>query len=187
MPQYVRSGHPYRALQMALGGVFQCQPERLGVGGAAALGGEQRSPRGLEVVVELTTHLRDPPFQQYPGSPEHRHQPLARPGTSSSLAITDVDLAQRTMVEVQVVQRQDTAFRGPQSHLGGHPRHRVVPARELPLPHPRESVSPSGEEPSQVHGRRRDPLGDSPLLTGRFTASIGFVTTCPVNWWISPW
>ena len=87
----------------------------------------------LPVVGELAADVGHPPDQQRPGVAEHRHHPLPRPGSARALAQPDVDLAQRAVAEVQVLQPQPAQLPQPQPGLGGQPGHRVVPGGGQPL------------------------------------------------------
>lgn len=85
---------------------------------AAPLGGKDQRPRELPVVVELAPHLLDPPHQQCSGVPEHWHQPLPGPRAPGTLTETHVDLAERAVLGVEVVEAERAELADPKPHLG---------------------------------------------------------------------
>jgi hypothetical protein len=74
--------------------------------GPAPLRRQHHRQGQFPVVGELAADLGHPPHQQRPGVAEHRHQPLPRPRPARALAHPHVDLAQRAVPEMQVLQPQ---------------------------------------------------------------------------------
>ena len=157
MPQHVRGQLGHRAAQVRGRGLVQRGSEGIPADRPAPLGGEQHRAGQLPVVAELAADLGHPPDQQRPGVTEHRHQPFPRPRPARPLAHPDMDLAQRAVAEVQVLQPQPAQLPQPQPHLPGQPGHRVVPGRSKPLARTCQVSTPGGEERRQRGGRGRHP------------------------------
>lgn len=114
VPEHVRGELGDRAAQVRRRGLGQRPREGLPADRAAPLGREQHRPRQLPLIAELAADVLDPPDQQRPGITEHRHHPLPGPGTARALAQPHVDLAERAVAEVQVLQPQPAQLPQPQ-------------------------------------------------------------------------
>ena len=157
VPQHVRGELGDRAAQVRRRGLAQCPGEGIPADRPAPLGREQHRAGQLPVVAELAADVLDPPDQQRPGIPQHRHHPLPRPGAARALAQPHVDLAHRAVAEVQVLQPQPAQLGQPQPGLGGQPGHRVMPGRGQPLARRGQLAAPRSEERCQRLRGRRDP------------------------------
>ena len=186
MPQHVRGELGDRPAQMDSRGLGEGAGEGVPADRAAPLGREQRRPGQLPVVAEVPADLAHPPDQQRPGVTQHRHQPLSGSRPARALAQPNVDLAQRPVAEVQILQPQPAQLAQPQPGLGGQPGHRIVPGGGQPLARRRQLTPPGGEERRQRGRRRRDADLEVARVAGRLHSSIGEVTTRPVSSWISP-
>ena len=156
VPQHVWGEPGDRAVQVPGGGLAQRRGERVAADRAAALGREQDRAGQLPVIGELAADLSDPPDQQRARITEHRHHPLPRPRPARALAQPHVDLAERPVLEVQVLQPQPAQFPQPQPGLGGQPGHRVVPGCGQPLARRGQLTAPAGKERGQRGRGRRD-------------------------------
>lgn len=158
MAEHVRRALAHRPRQVGRDSHLERQAEGLRRDRATAFGGEEHRTRPLEVVLEASPHLAHPPDEESPRVAEHRHEALPRTRAPRTLAEADVDLAERAVIEVTVVEAKAAELGGAKTRLGGDASHRVGPRRGAPLARRDEPVAPGGEESGELTRRRRDPL-----------------------------
>ncbi len=170
--------------------LLRCLLQRLGetatADGPVPLRRKQRRARQRPVVSKLAADLLDPPDQQRTSISEHRHKPLTWTRAPRALAHPHMDLPERAMREVEVIDCQPTQFTQSQPNLGGQSCHHVRPGCGQPFAMLGQLIPPGVKEGGQVLRRRWIRTLKSPAWRGRLHSSIGDVMTLPVSSWISP-
>src|SRR5664280_1446604 len=149
------------------------------------LGWQQRDAGPSVVVTEVTPHVLDEPPQRLARIVDQRDHPFPGPGTTSALAMTDVQLAESAQVPLDVGQVEFAHLVDPQPDLGHQPAGGVVAGGRRELPAGRQLFAPPANRWSTwpAVGGIRSLACCRPR--GRLISSIGHSTTRPVIWWIS--
>src|SRR5664280_1429795 len=145
------------------------------------LGWQQRDAGPSVVVTEVTPPVLDEPPQRLAPVVDQRDHPFPAPGTTSALAMTDVQLAESAQVPLDVGQVEFAHLVDPQPDLGHQPAGGVVAGGRRELPAGRQLFAPPGEQVVHLAGGGRDPqlglvvLADVSLSvrnTARFTLHL---------------
>src|SRR5664280_1358703 len=121
------------------------------------LGWQQRDAGPSVVVTEVTPHVLDEPPQRLARIVDQRDHPFPGPGTTSALAMTDVQLAESAQVPLDVGQVEFAHLVDPQPDLGHQPAGGVVAGGRRELPAGRQLFAPPGEQVVHLAGGGRDP------------------------------